>query len=366
MTTKAAFPALKEIWSGRCPVPTATGLALKLGWLREEFAPDGTAVVDRREQGAERWQQTHGDLPPPLFREGGAIPALIGRSRGERTRLIGLTWIDEWQTLLVRPDSGITHPAQLKGKRLAVPAWGLQDEGRRSSSIARGMSLHGYSNALAYAGLGWGDVTLVEVGSGDGREREGTPDSGDSLQALWAGIAPLARGEVDAVYVKGASAVDAARRAGVVVGIDLDALPSRVRVNNGTPRPLTVPEYLLEQHFDAVVRYLAQTIRAAEWARTHEADVHGILLNETRGGAEAVATAYRNDFHRSLHPDLSEERLAFFTLQKDFLLLHGFLDRDFRIADWFDRRPLEAAWQLYRQWQQEGRFDKASAGEALV
>ncbi len=359
MTTNTGFPILQEIWSGRCPVPTATGLALKLGWLREEFKPDGIAVLDRREQGVERWQQTHGDeLPPPLFREGGAIPALIGRAQGEPTRLIGLTWIDEWQTILVRPDSGISAPGQLKGKRLAVPAWGTRVDGRRSSSIARGMSLHGYKNALEYAGLGWGDVSLVEVGSGEGLERE---SSSDSLDALWAGIGPLARGEVDAVYVKGASAVDAARRAGVTLGIDLDALPTRrARVNNGTPRPLTVPQYLLDNHFEIVVRYLAQTIRASEWARENEAAVHRVLQAETRGGADAVATAYRNGFHASLHPDLSEERLGYFSVQKDFLLLHGFLDRDFNLADWVDHRPLAAAWALYREWKKSGRFEDAA------
>lgn len=361
MTSRSSPPALKEIWSGRCPVPTATGIALKLGWLAQEFAPDGIAVLDRRDQGVERWQREHGEgLAPPLFREGGAIPALIGRSRGERTRLIGLTWIDEWQTILVHPDSGISAPEQLRGKRLALPAWGWQADGRRSSSIARGMSLHGYYNVLRYAGLDWQDVTLVEVGSGDGRERD-SANAGGSLQRLWAGIGSLARGEVDAVYVKGASAVDAARHVGVVVGIDLDALPTRrVRVNNGTPRPLTVPEYLLEEHFDVVVRYLAQTLRASGWARSNEAAIHRFLQSETRGGVDAVTTAYRNGFHSSLHPDLSEERLGYLTTQKDFLLRHGFLDRDFSVADWADHRPLEKAWALYRDWQQSGRFDEAN------
>jgi len=350
--------SLKEIWSGRCPVPTATGLALKLGWLKEEFAADGIEVFDRREQAGDRWRTTYGtELVPPLFREGGAIPALIGKAQGEHTRLIGLTWIDEWQTILVHPQSGITSPAQLKSRRLAVPAWGTTTKGRRSSSIARGMSLHGYKNVLDYAGLDWRNVTLVEVGSGDGRERESAQD--DGLQGLWAGIAQLAKGEVDAVYVKGASAVDAARKAGVVVGIDLDALPTRrARVNNGTPRPLTVPEYLLDDHFDVVVRYLAQTIRVSEWAKENEAAVHRVLQGETRGGADAVATAYRNGFHTSLHPDLSEGRLGFFAIQKDFLLLHGFLDKDFSVAEWADHRPLEAAWTLYREWQRSGRFEQ--------
>ncbi len=32
------------IWYTRCPVPTATGIAADLGWLDDEFAPDGIEV----------------------------------------------------------------------------------------------------------------------------------------------------------------------------------------------------------------------------------------------------------------------------------------------------------------------------------
>jgi hypothetical protein len=73
----------------------------------------------------------------------------------------------------------------------------------------------------------------------------------------------LVDGTVDAVYVKGAAAVDAARWLGVVVCIDVDKLPEkRFRVNNGTPRPITVHQDQLNNHLDLVV----QTLRAADWA----------------------------------------------------------------------------------------------------
>ena len=32
--------SIDTLWFTRCPVPTATGLAYKLGWLTEEFAAD--------------------------------------------------------------------------------------------------------------------------------------------------------------------------------------------------------------------------------------------------------------------------------------------------------------------------------------
>jgi ABC-type nitrate/sulfonate/bicarbonate transport system substrate-binding protein len=337
---------LKQLWFTRCPVPTATGLAYRLGWFRDEFLPDGISVATIQEAPRELARHHYDHEIPTLIREGGSLLALAARAQGAKTRLIGLTWIDEWQAILVRPDSGISSPRDLKGLRIALPAYVERDipSHVRGSSIARGMTLQGIKGALAHDGLTLDDVHFVEVGSGQGSS------SGEGLGSLWAGLENLARGEVDAVYVKGASAVDAAQRIGAVVGIDLDAFADRkFRVNNGTPRPITVHEDLLTHHFDIVVRFLAQTLRAADWARTDLAGVHGILQSETRSGAAGVATAYRNDFHLSLHPSLSDDLIDLFQIQKNFTLLHGILDRDFDLESWIDRRPLEAARKLLEE-----------------
>lgn len=336
---------IDTIWFTRCPVPTATGLAYRLGWLDEEFARDGIAVKTLQENGGELARHHYEHGLETLIREGGNLLALPARAQGADTRLIGLTWIDEWQVILVRPGSAIRRPADLKGKRLALPVFRHIDiaENRRGRSIARGMSLAGYHGALASAGLGLADVILEEVGSPDAT----APRSGPGVvpgAGLWQGIAALARGDVDAVYVKGAAAVEAARAAGVEVGIDLDALPGQgFRVNNGTPRPITVHRHFLERHFDLVTRFLAQTLRAARWASEHREEVLAILQSETHAGGEAVATAYREGFHAALAPDLSAQRLALFEQQKNFQLAHGFLDRDVDVLAWADPRPLEAA-----------------------
>lgn len=325
---------MNQIWFTRCPVPTATGLAYRLGWLEEEFVPDGIVVHALQEAPREFSRHHYDHALPNLIREGGSLLALAAKAQGARTRLIGLTWIDEWQAILVRPDSAITAPCHLQGKRVALPAYIDHEIAShvRGCSIARGMTLQGVRNALAHDGLGLDDVKFVEVGAGQGAGN------------LWAGLEQLANGEVDAVYVKGASAVDAAKRYGAVVGIDLDHLGDRrYRVNNGTPRPITVHEDFLENHFDLLVRFLAQTLRAADWARGNLEGVREILKGETRSGDEGVSTAYRNGFHQSLHPELSKELLDLFRIQKDFTLLHGVLDRDFDLDTWVDLRPLQAA-----------------------
>jgi len=332
----AATTRLDRILFTRCPVPTASGLAHSLGWLGEEFGRDGLSVEALQDMPrAVRLNHANDHDLPGLFREGGNIPALATKAKGAPTRLIGLTWIDEWQAILVRRETGPIAPAQLKGLRIALPAWSHA----RGSSIARGMSLAGIKGALGIAGLTLEDVKFVDVPLAPPSE-----DSNVNLARMWSGIEALAAGEVDAVYVKGASAVDAARRAGVVVGIDLDGYPSRhTRVNNGTPRPITVNQDLLDNHFDVVVRFLEQTLRAADWAAHNLQTVREILQKETHAGAAGVETAYRNNFHRSLHPDLSEERIALLRRQANFLWLHGFLEHSVDVDEWIDRRPLEAA-----------------------
>ncbi len=330
------------IWFTRCPVPTATGLAYKLGWLDSEFKPDGIHIKTLQEVGGDLARHHYDHQLATLVREGGNLLAIPAKAQGAPTRLVGLTWIDEAQAILVRPDSTIRSPAQLKGKRLALPAYRAADlaENRRGRSIARGMSLAGYKGVLASAGLTLDDVHLIEVSN----ERPTAGNSRENLGSLWGGLEPLINGEVDAIYVKGASSVDAARQHGAVVGIDIDKLPERrFRVNNGTPRPITVHEDLIENHFDLLVRFLYQTLRAAEWAKTNLAGVQEILQGEARASSAGVAAAYRDGFHLTLAPDLSSERVELFRQQKNFQLIYGILDRDFDFDAWIDHRPLEEA-----------------------
>jgi ABC-type nitrate/sulfonate/bicarbonate transport system substrate-binding protein len=327
---------LDRIWFTRCPVPTASGIAYSLGWLDEEFGRDGLRVEAIQDAPRALHDQDNDNRLFGVFREGGNIPALAERANGAPTCLIGLTWIDEWQAVLVRKDTGPIDPVQLKGLRVALPAYS-SDRGR---SIARGMSLAGIKGALGIAGLGLEDVTFVDVPLAPRSD-----DSAVNLAQLWSGIDALAAGKVDAVYVKGASAVEAAIRAGVVVGIDLDAYPSRLtRVNNGTPRPITVDRELLDNHFDLVVRFLETTLRAADWAANNLPALRTILQKQTYSGAVGVETAYRNNFHRSLHPDFSDERIDMLKRQASFLWLHGFLEHHVDVEAWIDRRPLEAAY----------------------
>ncbi|HZV09737.1 MAG TPA: ABC transporter substrate-binding protein, partial [Novosphingobium sp.] len=334
----------EEIWFTRCPVPTATGIAYKLGWLSEAFAADGIALRTLQESGSELARHHYDHRLPTLIREGGNMLAFGARAQGEPTRLIGLTWIEESQLILTRPGTGIARAEDLKGKRLALPGWNRNPipEHVRGTSIARGMSLAGYKGALASVGLTLDDVTLVETPdatrelAGSGRDIDGEDRRLQrGLGRLWP-LQALVDGQVDAIYVKGASALDAARAAGLDVAVDLDAIPDRrFRVNNGTPRPITVHQSLIDDHFDYLVRFLAITLRAADWVARQPDQLRGILAFETAASPEAVNHAYAR-LHEGLRPTLDADRLALFDQQKTFLFTHGFLDADFPLADWID------------------------------
>lgn len=323
------------IWLTRCPVPAASGVAWALGWMTEEFGRDGITTKRVREAGLNLVAPDPERQAQYLFREGGNIQALAARALGAPTRVIGLTWIDERQAIMVRPDTRVLEPADLKGLRFALPGFART----RGESIARGMALHGIKSALALGRLDLEDVRLVDVPAPPVEQ-----PSAQGMRRLWLGLEWLAAGRVDAVYVKGAAAAETAARLGLSVAIDLDAYPSRLaRVNNGTPRPITVHEHMIEHHFDLVVRFLEQTLRAADWASTNLAELKHILAHETLAGVAAVEATYRGDFHRSLHPDLSADRVEMLRSQANFLWLHGFLDARVDVGQWIDTRPLDAA-----------------------
>jgi len=323
-----------NLWVTRCPIPAASGIACAKGWMAEAFARDGIAIKRVLEQGLNLVESDPENQARHLFREGGNIQALAARALGAATRVIGLTWIDERQAIMVRPDTPLLHPAGLKGLRFALPGYARS----RGESIARGMALHGIKSALALGGLTLDDVQLTEIPAPP-VERA----SVEGMRRLWLGLEWLAAGRVDAVYVKGAAGAEAAQRLGLDIGIDLDAYPSRLaRVNNGTPRPIIVHQHMIDHHPELVERFLEQSLRAADWAANNPVELKSILAGETLAGVEGVDAAYRNNFHRALHPDLSDDRVEMLKIQANFLWLHGFLESPVDVDGWICGGPLNA------------------------
>ena len=333
------------LWYTRCPMPTASGLAIEMGWLDEEFAPDGIEVLSLRAAASRKTRESHFDHSQDnSFREGGNTPPIWSYSRGADTRLIGITWVDQYQTIAVLPDSGIRRLADLRGRRLGVPQH-LRDQ----IDFWRGKSLRGLLTGLELAGLDpaeveWVDLPEQETFLGDeGSSKSGTLWTAKRQQAILRAEAfALIRGDVDAIHLNGARGLMLEALLGAIALVDLGGHPDRQkRISNGTPMLFTASGQLVREQPDLVRRYLDTVRRAAKWAESHQKETLRIIARELGDAEEWVELAYGEALYHSLEPSLAPERLQAVCDQKDFLLQHRFIEQDFDVAAW-------AAPELYR------------------
>ncbi|HZZ05368.1 ABC transporter substrate-binding protein [Paraburkholderia sp.] len=334
---------IQSIWYTRCPVPTPLGIAAHLGWLDDEFARDGITVRSLQETQHAAQRASHIDHTlDNSFRQGGSIPALWARSAGADTRVIALTWVDEAQAIVALPDSGIRTAKDLRGRRVGLP----KRAGERID-IFRAAALRGFVSVLELEGLSARDVELVDVAAASVREPAdggalpaatfSNPGSVSSRRLYSAEIAALVRGEVDAIYVKGSLGLESAYLIGARIVVDIGFHPEpKVRINNGSPRPLTVNAATLDNHPDIVSRFLARVIDVDGWAREHKQEVLGYLGRETGSGDDWLRLAYGDDVHQRLRTDLDDTSIAALDDFKGFLVEWGFLPADFDIHAWID------------------------------
>jgi ABC-type nitrate/sulfonate/bicarbonate transport system substrate-binding protein len=332
----SASPEVTRLWYTRCPVPTASGLALDLGWLDKQFGKLGIALSSIRDSDDAAIRLAHYDHRlPGLFREGGNIPAIWAKSEGHDTAVVALTWVDEYQAVLVRPDSPIQKLSDLASRRLGLP----RQRGQRVD-FARAMALRGLDTALRLGGLTQGDVIFVDI---DGEQ---TSLRKESVNGRFhnAEAAALVAGHVDAIYVKGAVGRGVTRENGLRVLVDIAELADPLaRVNNGNPRPVTVDRRTALERPDLVARYLSVLIRAAAWARTDTDRVVEIVSHEVGRTPDDVRAGYGPNLSTSFGLDLSPLRRRGLASQKDFLLASGFIRNDFDVGDWINPAPLAEA-----------------------
>lgn len=331
-----------SIWYTRCPVPSPLGLAARFGWLDEAFERYGIKVQSIGDSRDPAVRESHFNHTLRWsFRQGGNIPAIRARSDGRETRLIGLTWVDEYQAIIALPGSRLRGVDDLRGARIGIP--------RRIGNIVdfhRATALKGVVSALSLIGKPIGSVTQVDVAID---EPVITHKGDPSLFGLsrrhpyWQEAAALARGEVDAIFVKGAEGITISNllAATVVVETGHHADP-KIRINNGTPRTLTVDSSFIDERPDLAAELVTQVHRASDWARQHPAETQRFVAQEVLTSEEAAAAAYGADVHLKLDLALLPEQVAAIDHFKDFLLSFGFLDADFEVTAWVDRRPLES------------------------
>lgn len=315
----------RQIYYTRCPAPTATGVGAGLGVLQKALEESGfapSALQDVTDPEIRRHHFEHGIAN--LIREGGNIPAIWAKSRGAHTRLLGITWLDEIQAIVVRPNSGFQSIRDLASARFAVPV----SAGDRVD-VAGISALRGIDQALGTIGRQLSDVNLVEVAHRPTPPGErGGEHFDDELEAL-------ENGRVDAVWLK--SAVGAAAiisgRVRPVLRLDHVVNPL-VRVNNGTPRTLTFHEDFIADHPQAVRAVLSVVTEAVHAIGEDRQKLWAILAGETQQSAADAEIAFGSFSTANLLPTLAENRLEALQHQADFLFRQGFIPDHVDVRRW--------------------------------
>jgi ABC-type nitrate/sulfonate/bicarbonate transport system substrate-binding protein len=343
--------SIDALWYTRCPVPTAFSAAIRLGWIDEEFKGDRIRIASLLSSPERAVRESHfAHTQPNSFRHGGNIPPIWAYSEGNDVRLIALSWADENQVVLTRPNSGIQTAADLKGRKLAVPRR-LHD----SIDFWRATVLRGFQGALSSAGLTERDVEVVEIpiqrawldDASKGTAQRGSLWGATSTRGFQREEAvALLTGKVDAIFSAHAHAADVKAFLGARVSIDLKHFDRSLRINNCTPLALTASGTLIEQRPDLVARWLANVIEAGHWAKTHRDDTFRIVAAESGVAEETAHDAFGEALPDQLVPDLSDDNVAAIVAQKDFLLAHDFIKRDFDVEKFIARGPLADANQI--------------------
>jgi ABC-type nitrate/sulfonate/bicarbonate transport system substrate-binding protein len=209
----------------------------------------------------------------------------------------------------------------------------------------RATALKGLVSALSLEGLAVEDVEIAEILLDDSvlASQEGPSLFGlKRRHAFGEEAAALIRGEVDAIFVKGAAGIAVANLIGAIQVAEFGFHPDpKIRINSGSPRVLTVDEKLARERPDLVARLIETILAASRWAGAHPEETRRFAAGESDASEEQVLAANGPDLHRHLGLGLEPELVGAISHYKDFLRDNGFLAGDFDVEEWVDRRPFD-------------------------
>mgnify|MGYP002757999388 CR=1 FL=1 len=323
-----------NLWYTRCPTPTPLGLAVKLGFLESALAQKSVSLQSLQSSSDEKVRASHFDHTQPWsFRQGGNIPPIHARASGRDTRLIGINWIDEFQAVITLPSSGVRDVSELVGKRLGVP--------RQPAGVIdfqRATALKGLLSTLQVAEIARDAVQFVDVATRTPQVGGTTPGYPAALvrRLPYANeLSQLIKGDIDAFFVKGAEGLSLAHQFNALILSETGSHPDpAIRINNGTPRLLTVDGLLARERPDLVQSLLEAVDEAAQWAARNPDQTQRFVAQEIGISEEAVQGAFGPDLHLKFGTVIDAHGLEAIHSFKAFLLAEGFIDADFDLEAW--------------------------------
>ena len=88
---------------------------------------------------------------------------------------------------------------------------------------------------------------------------------------------------------------------------------------------------LAREHHQVVLCYIETVQKASLWAREHKEETIKIFSKELFGNRESTEASFPSDLHTALEPEISEEGMLSLNIQKQFLLEHGYREKNFSI-----------------------------------
>ena len=351
-----------EFYYTNCPLVSASNIDQELGWVREELKKIDVEYSFLRSVRENNWYPHYIHNMDNLIRVGGCYPAIQANADVRRTRLVGLTHVmPEGGCMLVRARDDIHQMSDLKGKKIGLSKslntikndwWRCQEE-------------QGIELMLMLNGMTRDDVEIVEFPyPDDWYDKPEMLAPMHNPSELWLkrdhkhdlAFRPLEpallSGKVDAIYTQSRVFQHSQEATGHIKAIeDLAGYPDWTLQGANIPATFTVTDVVCEEHPEIVVAILKGMIKVGRWANEHKHAAAAILDKQTF--YLDVEDTYRNLLKVDLVPNLSPQNLAATEINKDFMLSHGYIERDFDVQEWAAPEFLEKAASelLEEEWQ---------------
>jgi ABC-type nitrate/sulfonate/bicarbonate transport system substrate-binding protein len=341
---------IEEVWYTPCPVPSASNIAVAKGWLQDEFKEAGVRLSHISTLPVRDWfiHQTH--KHPRFFRDGGNIPPIWAKSDGADTKVIGMVLCNRGQAILVKKDSQIKSVKDLKGKKVALL--------RRLGNIidfARAATKRAILMSLKVHGLKESDIQFIDIPIdfahiATERTVHLAPPGNIKPKPGWKlpdepAVEALQKGDVDAIWANGGDEfiLEEAGVAKVLYNKLPEYTDLEYQVNINYPLICTVSTSLANERPDLVVRWMKALIKAGRWAKEHHDEALSIAAKAQDIPEEPFRKSYPPDFNKNLVPEISDKGIKGLEIEKNFLKEQGFINNDFDVKSWVDRRFLDAA-----------------------